>query len=576
MAGKTHFFNYLYRRTVAYIVCSVIVITVPLLILLSVYSRNEIMKYNNEAIGLINDQLDSFFRSVENTQNIITTDNSVVLPLTLYYAVPNYDSSAATEAFRSMSTTLKNMTMFQDGLQFCVVGQKGHLPVNSTKEDINDNFVPRDAAWYETFERNPEKSRIFYNNERGYYLSAEKAISIIKPIPDIQTRKPIAYVIMDITYPDFRDMVERIHPSIPIRIHDPSGQILFSNMDPSSQPAEADSKLFSRQVSPFTGITIESYVPQQLFIKQISAIIVVILCIMAVYLFIIFVISLISMKRFTRPIYMLMKAMKQVSRGNLEVAANYQGNIIELHDLKNSFNILVTGTKDLLKENYEMNLLKTQAELDALQQKINPHFLYNALETISSQAIIDGSKTASIMCQKLGALFTYSLQPQDIVTLEQEIRHLKDYVYIAEISSFYPHIYVDMNIHPDTLDQLIPKMALQPLLENCFKHGFGRDPGHAPMIRIQSSVQDGHIRIEVSDNGKGMSSDEQFRLRESLRQVEKRTLSSPGTSIGLRHVHSRLALFYGDSYAMDFQSAPSQGMRIVLLVPIQRKEDADV
>ncbi|MEK3780512.1 sensor histidine kinase [Paenibacillus sp. FSL R5-0810] len=292
-------------------------------------------------------------------------------------------------------------------------------------------------------------------------------------------------------------------------------------------------------------------------------------------MFIIFIISLVSMKRFTRPIYLLMKAMKQVSRGNLEVAANYQGNIIELHDLKNSFNILVTGTKDLLKENYEMNLLKTQAELDALQQKINPHFLYNALETISSQAIIDGSKTASIMCQKLGALFTYSLQPQDIVTLEQEIRHLMDYMYIAEISSFYPDIHVDMNIDPDTLDQLIPKMVLQPLLENCFKHGFGREPGHTPKIWIESSIQDEYVRIEVCDNGRGMSSDELSRLRESLKQVEKRTLSSPGTSIGLRHVHSRLALFYGDSYAMDFQSAPSQGLRVVLLVPI-RKEDAYV
>lgn len=575
MAGKTHFFNYLYRRTVAYIVCSVVVITVPLLIMLSVYSRNEIMKYNNEAIGLINDQLDSFFRSVENTQNIITTDNNVVLPLTLYYAVPNYDISAATNAFHSMSTTLKNMTMFQDGLQFCVVGQKGHLPVNSTKEDINDNFVPSRAAWYRTFEQNPEKSQIFFNNERDYYISAEKAISIIKPIPDIQTRKPIAYVIMDITYPDFRDMVERIHPSIPIRILDPSGQILFSNMPPTSQPSATDSKLFSHQVSPFTGIIIESYVPQQLFIRQISTIIVVILSIMAVYLSIIFIISLVSMKRFTRPIHLLMKAMKQVSMGNLEVAADYRGNIIELHDLKNSFNILVTGTKDLLKENYETNLLKTQAELDTLQQKINPHFLYNALETISSQAIIDGSKTASIMCQKLGALFTYSLQTQDIVTLGHEIRHLKDYVYIAEISSFYPHINVNMDIHPDTLHQLIPKMALQPMLENCFKHGFGRQPGQALSIQIQSSLQDQYVRIEVSDNGKGMSADEQSRLRESLRQVDKKTLSLPGTSIGLRHVHSRLALYYGNSYMMDFQSAPSQGMRIVLLVPI-RKEDTYV
>lgn len=572
MLGKTHFFSFLYRRTVAYIVCSVIVITVPVLIMLSVYSRNEIMKYNNEAIGLINEQLDSFFRSVENTQNIITTDHNVVLPLTLYYAVPDYDTTASVKAFRSITTTLKNMTMFQDGLQFSVVGQKGHLPINSTKEIINGNFVPSSAPWYTEVIRNPERSHIFFNNPRDYYISAEQAISIIKPIPDIQTRKPIAFVIMDITYPDFRDMVERINPSLPIQIYDPEQQLLFSNMDSSSQE-DVSSRLLSRQTSSLTGISIQGYVPQQLFLNQISAIIIVILSIMGVYLFVIFIISLVSMKRFTQPIYTLMKTMRQVSRGNLEVTADYEGKIIELQDLNNSFNILVSDTKDLIKENYEMNLLKTQAELDALQQKINPHFLYNALETISSQAIIDGSPTASIMCQKLGALFTYSLQNQDIVTLEQEIQHLKDYLYIAEISSFYPNIRVEMKIHPATWHQSIPKMALQPLLENCVKHGFNKPMQQEPRIGIETRVDGDRIIIEISDNGKGMSEEELTSLRHGLKRLEQRSLIVANGSIGLRHAHSRLALYYGDLYSIEIQSAPAQGTRMILSIPIRGDDE---
>ena len=572
MLGKTHFLSFLYRRTVAYIVCSVIVITVPVLIMLSAYSRNEIMKYNNEAIGLINEQLDSFFRSVENTQNIITTDHNVVLPLTLYYAVPDYDTTASAKAFRSITTTLKNMTMFQDGLQFSVVGQEGHLPINSTKEMINGNFVPSTAPWYTEVIHNPERSRIFFNNPRDYYISAEQAISIIKPIPDIQTRKPIAFVIMDITYPDFRDMVERINPSIPIQIYDPEQRLLFSNMESRNQE-DVSSRLFSRQTSSLTGISIQSYVPQQLFLNQISAIIIVILSIMGLYLLVIFIISLVSMKRFTQPIYTLMKTMRQVSRGNLEVTADYQGKIIELHDLNNSFNILVSDTKDLIKENYEMNLLKTQAELDALQQKINPHFLYNALETISSQAIIDGSPTASIMCQKLGALFTYSLQNQDIVTLKEEIQHLKDYLYIAEISSFYPNIRVEMNIHPATWHQSIPKMALQPLLENCVKHGFIKPIQQDPRIGIETRVDGNRIIIEISDNGKGMSEEELTSLRHGLKRLEQRSLIVANGSIGLRHAHSRLALYYGDLYSIEIQSAPAQGSRIILSIPIRGDDE---
>ncbi|MBB6735143.1 histidine kinase [Cohnella sp. CBP 2801] len=562
-------FGHLYIRTIIYIFCSILVVTIPMMYMLSSYSYQEIQKYNLETSSLINNKLDSFFHSVEAIETTFATDTDFVIPITLYYKLPDYAEGKSASAFREAKDTLNNMALFQTGLEFIVIGKNGPLSIFSTPETINNSFAPSQASWYGKVTADPGETHLLFDNERAYYKSADHAVSVIKTILDVQTGQPIAFIVFDISYSSLADMVSEMEPSIPLEIRDPTGKLIFSNTEEYPKTPESANRLI-RQSSDYTGITVSSYAQKPLFISQINRIVLICLAVMALYLLLVFVFLSFSTKRFTRPIYNLMKEMKQVVKGRFETSATYRGQVVEFDDLYTSFNLLVAGMNDLIRQNYEANLLKTEAELDALQQKINPHFLYNTLETISSQAIIDGSPAASVMCQKLGALFAYSLQEDDLVTVDREIRQLKDYLFIAENGAYFQGVRIEYDIEEATLNQLIPKMTLQPIVENCFKHGFRRAP--APhLVRIRSYLSDGQVALSIADNGSGLTPEQLSQLREGL-AASPRGRTGKGGRIGLSHVNQRYKLYYDDADVLKIDSAPGEGLTVTLKLPVLAPE----
>ncbi|GGH86442.1 hypothetical protein GCM10007096_34160 [Pullulanibacillus pueri] len=573
MTARRKMFSYLYIRNITYIICSVLVVTIPFLIMLYHYSRNEIIKQDNEAIRLINDRLDEFFQSIQLTEDTVATDSNFIVPLTLHYALPDYDSAKTEVAFRNVKKTISNLTLFQEGIQFCVIGRDGHLPINSTNQMINNSFVPKEANWYQKVLSNTKISHIIFNNQRDYYLSSSNAISIIRAITD-NTDKPIAFIIMDVTYPTIRNIIAKSEPKIPIKIYDRTNTLLYTNIKNPTKDVQ-DSAILNRQTSQETGITITSYTRNHFFSGGIGQIVIISLITLLFYLICIFIISLLSTRRFTRPIFSLMKNMKEVNEGNLNVTAKYKGNIVELNDLFHSFNMLGQGLRHMIKVNYETNLLKTRAELNALYQKTDPHFLYNVLETISSQAIIDGSESASVMCQKLGAMLAYNLHGQDIVSLNSEIEHTKDYVFITKNCVSFHNIHINYDLDAVTLKQLIPKMTIQPILENCFKHAFDLDPVIPPQILISSKKADEFVIIKISDNGKGMYSNQLNGLNNRLKQMVNNLsfVSKDRIGIGLRQVHARLNDYYGSLYSIKIHSTLGKGTTVVLTVPKKVEED---
>ena len=223
----------------------------------------------------------------------------------------------------------------------------------------------------------------------------------------------------------------------------------------------------------------------------------------------------------------------------------------------------------------EQNLI-ADTEMKAMQNQINAHFIYNALETIKMQAVIAGESDVEESINVLGKLMHYCLRWRvHTVTLEEEVDYIRAYVYLLNIRNDYM-ISLETEIQPDYKSVIIPKMSLQPLVENAFYYAI--EPlGKDAVIRVYTEDSDvyGRIWICVRDFGKGISKEKQEELKKYLEDdsYEKDTAGS----IGLKNIQQRLSMFCGKDYRIKIESAEGEGTLIKIPVPLQlRNSDKEV
>lgn len=272
----------------------------------------------------------------------------------------------------------------------------------------------------------------------------------------------------------------------------------------------------------------------------------------------------------TKPIQKLQKTMEEASRGYLDLAIPVESTD-EIGKLTANFNQMLIKIKTLIDDNYTAKLREAnaelkhhQAELRALQAQINPHFLFNTLGTISSLAELEGVESISRMAEALADFFRYSIHTDEVmVTLRDELAQVERYFSIQKLR-FGDRIELTVDIPDELMDQPIIKLTLQPIVENACVHGLelygnGR-------IQINSRIYQDHLAIMISDNGSGISREDLLRIQGLLDHPESDTGESR-IGIGLRNVHSRLKLYYGEEYGIQIQSKEGEGTNVIVLLP---------
>ena len=200
----------------------------------------------------------------------------------------------------------------------------------------------------------------------------------------------------------------------------------------------------------------------------------------------------------------------------------------------------------------EQEKLLLAAKVEALKSQINPHFLFNTLASVSS-LIRSQPETARVVIQKLSGLLRKLLQSQvQFVTLREELDAIDEYLDI-EVIRFGPRLTVTKAVAADTLDVIVPSLLLQPLVENCIKHGFARKVGPGT-ITLRSWREGGTAVIEVEDDGLGIS--------------EERLQSAMSRGIGLSNVHERLRVLYGASGCLTLTGSPGKGALARVEIPL--------
>ncbi|MCY1151550.1 MAG: histidine kinase [Sphaerochaetaceae bacterium] len=253
-------------------------------------------------------------------------------------------------------------------------------------------------------------------------------------------------------------------------------------------------------------------------------------------------------------------------------------------DLKNplskEFEQMDNRLAQILDSDILMSVSKRQAQYLALQNQINPHFLYNTLEGIRAEALIEGNHSISSMCEALATFFRYTISHvQNLVPLSQELENTQNYFFIQQYR-FGDRLsmkvsFVD-NCENDALRIRIPKLTLQPIVENAIVHGLECKKGNG-LLTINIEVFDSRLLISVKDNGVGMEETTLKKLRDDLSKESSDHINSSKEhgGIALLNVNNRIKLLFGERYGLDVTSCKGLGTDVTISLPCEYKSGED-
>ncbi|NLO98872.1 MAG: sensor histidine kinase [Clostridiaceae bacterium] len=275
-----------------------------------------------------------------------------------------------------------------------------------------------------------------------------------------------------------------------------------------------------------------------------------------------------SSKRLSRkivdPIDMICERLEAIGKGSLLVREPIQADVEEVQLLSDGIENMVERLIWQINKNTEQEKQRRRTELALLQAQINPHFLYNTLDTIV-WLIESGEISGAVkMVASLSNYFRFSLsRGKSVITLEEEEQHIRSYLEIQQMR------YSDlMDYEIDIPDQLkkyiLPKLTLQPLVENALYHGI-KNRRRKGLIRLTGRKENEHIILEVMDDGRGMS-------EERLNEVRASLNAGKTEGFGLRTVHQRIRILFGGEYGLTLVSTPDVGTKIFVTIPMKTSD----
>lgn len=340
-----------------------------------------------------------------------------------------------------------------------------------------------------------------------------------------------------------------------------------------------ESTFFHFLTSEYTGWKLIAAVPKSQLFAPISGVRLTAVISAVIVIIIAFVLSVNSIRQVVKPIQLLERTMKTVEQGEWKKVPDLPRND-EISSLLRSYNRMVDRLSTLVDQVFiaelnnqqvkielqERELEKQKVEIQALQSQINPHFLYNTLETMNGYGIINGIEEISKMAEALAGMFRYSVRNLEMVTLADEIEHVKGYLIIHELRIRKP-INLILDIEPTLYDAPMVKLSLQPLVENAIQHGY-RKAVNEIIITIRTKIIGSCLHVCVIDNGRGIQNDRLNEIREFIKadRKNKPELRSD-LGIGVTNVNRRIQLLFGNQYGLDLSSRVNEGTTVSIILP---------
>jgi two-component system sensor histidine kinase YesM len=443
------------------------------------------------------------------------------------------------------------------------------------------------AVWFDT---SMEKNLFMNQAELGY--SPQNGVTLLRSIPDPDGGEPLGVIVMHLKLGDILDMnfngslsnysncyiisnkglfyifnIDNL-PGLLIK-KDIKNEII--NMKDGSMVKNIDGidYMVVFQESKYTSWSLVNITSRNKMLFNVYWIRNVIIFVTLLCILFAAILSYIVTVSISGPLKKLQKSMEQVDENNIE-----PGYIDTMEDeiglLGAKFNVMILRIKNLIEHVYEVELLKKkeeirrkEAELDALQMQINPHFLYNTLDIIRWEAALKekGDGTVSQMIKAFADLLRLGTKKNTkLVTIEEELYHVKAYIKVMEFKKM-DSINLILEVSEENLQCYITKLTLQPLVENAILHGL-TNKQEKIIINISTQVISNELFIEVIDNGTGMDLQKVEKLNKNLKNNKDEAMS-----IGLFNVNERIKLFFGQEYGLQIYSQLGKGTKILIHIP---------
>ncbi len=268
--------------------------------------------------------------------------------------------------------------------------------------------------------------------------------------------------------------------------------------------------------------------------------------------------------------YVILDSIRKVQKGDLDVVIENCAKD-EMGELGTQINKMLSRIKELMNDNLNREMLVKNSEIKALQNQINAHFIYNVLESIKMMAEIQEEYDISDAVTALGKLLRYSMKwISGNVRVAEELEYIRNYMTLINLRFDY-EIYLSLNIPDLILKQEIPKMSLQPIVENAIYHGI-EQMAEDSNIYIKGIFEGGDCIIEITDMGRGMSEEEIERLRLKI-AGELDSNGGSGNGIGLKNVQDRMHIAFGEGYGIEIASKLSCYTKIMVRIPITHVDE---
>lgn len=430
------------------------------------------------------------------------------------------------------------------------------------------------------FLNSEESMKIIYDDPSSYTLKErESVISFMGKIYDpglFPKKELVGIFIMNVPLKKIsqQDFASRVSVEGELLLLNEEGQILFSSLDKQcgeiyeENTDEDDYYLRVKEVGT-SGMKAVYTLPNYALLDEIRQINKQIYTVMSVAILLTIIIYLIIYRIFNKQVRVLIESMEQLQKGRFDLKIPVKSED-EIGIISHAFNEMCEKLNIYVEQVYAAEIQRKNAELNALQTQIDPHFLYNTLDSIRTKALTEHAGDTADMIVLLGDLFRWNSRTKEkFILLEVELEYIETYLKLQKYR-YDDQMEVDIHVEDACLDDIVPKLILQPLIENVIKHAFVERTGKGIIGITVKEKQNTRLEITVFDNGIGIKEE---KLHEMNEQLNQQINQDDFNSIGLQNVQARIRLLYGDSYGLKINSIDGMGTAVKLTLPVLKEKD---